>query len=151
MLNKLAAGLEADGQEDQAREVAERNYLKNPNYLFARLSYAAFLLGGPDHDKVLDVFGGTFNLRAMYPHRTVFHATEVAGLMSIYAKYWIIKRDAVRANAAIAVLKEVDPDNPVLEYARDFELLLALQKLMERGKPNPRQQKPPRRRGRKRR
>jgi predicted Zn-dependent protease len=127
LLNKLAAGLAADGQTEKARAVAELNYRKNPNYLFARLNYAEFLLSDREHEKIIEVLGGTFNLRVMYPQRTVFHATEVAGLMAILARYHIFNGNAIAASNAFAVLREVDPDHPTLEIARKVASIAVIQ------------------------
>jgi tetratricopeptide (TPR) repeat protein len=125
LLNKLAAGLAADGQNERAKEVAELNYRKNPNYLFGRLNYAEFLLVGGQYDKVLDLFGGTFNLRAMYPHRTVFHATEVAGLFSLMTRYFMFTENVPAALNAASNLKQVDPNHPTVMYVERAEAQLA--------------------------
>jgi len=121
LLNRLASSLAAAGQNERAKEVAERNYRKNPSYLFARLNYAEFLLVAGQRDKILDLFGGTFNLRAMYPQRTVFHATEAGGLFSLMTRYFMLQGNVTAALNSARNLKQINPNHPTVAYVEKAE------------------------------
>ena len=90
LLNLYATALSATGQEQRSMEVRERNYRLHPTYLFARLNYAELLIVTGRIEEVRGVFGGQLDLKHMYPHRNVFHYTEVIGLFSVTGRYFIV-------------------------------------------------------------
>lgn len=111
LLNLYANALSATGQEQRSMEVTERNYRLHPTYLFARINYAEVLIVTGRIGEVRAVFGGQIELKHMYPHRNVFHYTEVIGMFSLTGRYFIALGDLEGARRCLKLLQQLDPDH----------------------------------------
>lgn len=111
LLNYLASARGAAGDVKGAEEVSERNYRLHPDYLFARMNYAEFLLRDGRMNDIPAVLGGHFSLRAMYPHRNVFHVTEALAFYSFLGRYRATQGDLEEAENILEFLEELEPDH----------------------------------------
>lgn len=64
------------------------NYQQNPNYLFARCHYAQLCLREGKPEQVPAIFDKKFDLKALYPRRNQFHATEYAAFSGVLCSYF---------------------------------------------------------------
>jgi hypothetical protein len=64
------------------------NYQQNPSYLFARCHYAQHCLREGKPEQVPAIFDKKFDLKALYPRRNQFHATEYAAFSGVLCGYF---------------------------------------------------------------
>ena len=107
LYNWLAAAYGHAGRLQDAERVSALNYEQNPQYLFARINHAQMLLEKGEIQQVFDVARG-FDLYAIYPHRTVFHATEFAAVAAVAVAYFAAVRDFPTAGRWMRMLEDVD-------------------------------------------
>src|SRR3954469_14868299 len=74
--NWLMVAYSEVGREAESDAMGERLWQEPSDYLFARGHRAAQLLAAGEVEGVPEVFGGTLDLKMMYPHRNVFHVSE---------------------------------------------------------------------------
>jgi hypothetical protein len=110
LYNYLAAAYSRIGDREQAYQTALANYQRNPNYLFARINYADVCLTNGEPEKVAEIFNNTFDLKALYPHRTRFHCTEVVGFMSVIGPFFVTIGSIDAAHQVFDVLHQLAPD-----------------------------------------
>lgn len=108
----LLAACRKSGQLSRVNSLVVEQYTKRPDYLFAKLNYAEFMMDQGRLDEVPSIFGGCFDLAALYPSRKVFHLSEVTGWMGTLGVYLcrIGKPDAARA--CRDVLEQLAPNSP---------------------------------------
>lgn len=73
--------------EKQKQSILE-NYQQNPQYLFARCHYGQLCLQTNDLEKIAEIFANKYDLKAMYPRRSQFHATEFSAFTGLMAEYF---------------------------------------------------------------
>lgn len=119
--NWLSVAYQQTGREAESDAMGERLWREHPDYLFARISRAQVHLRRGELEKVSEVFGGKFDLKLMYPHRNVFHISEVVALYNVLGEWWCRKGEPDKAMIYLDSLQELAPDHPVTER---LELLL---------------------------
>jgi hypothetical protein len=125
------------GMNDQANMeiVAKLNYEMNPRYLFARLNYAAMFLERGELSKVEEIFEGKYDLKLLYPHRNVFHFTEVIGFCAIMVQYRMRKGEPQAAEPYYSIMQQIAPNHPTTQQIETImrgSVLLQLAKRMSR-------------------
>jgi hypothetical protein len=80
LYNHLSAAYNRGGNYKAQRELVIENYLKNPDYHFAKVNYAQLCLDNGDFEKIPEIFDHKFDLKLLYPHRNTFH------IMAIFAQ-----------------------------------------------------------------
>jgi tetratricopeptide (TPR) repeat protein len=120
LLNYLASTREATGDLEGAAEASERNYRLHPNYLFARMNHAEFLLKDGRLKDIPAVLGGHFSLRELYPHRNVFHISEVLTFYSFLGRYRATQGDLDEAESILEFLEDLAPDHYATIALDDF-------------------------------
>lgn len=115
LYNWLSAAYSAIGENKKAENTVCENYKNNPDYLFAKLNYAEICLSKGNHKEVPKIFNEKYDLKLLYPEKTVFHVTEVIGFFSVLCKYFIKIYDIESANKYYEVLEKVDPEHPFTE------------------------------------
>ena len=115
------------GQKKDSRktfEVLTEQYKKFPDYLFARVNLATWMIREGKHEKVKEIFEGKFDLKLMYPERNVFHISEASCFMSICGRYFVLEGEITRAKTYLdMLLKFQDPRHEsVRMLERDIEL-----------------------------
>jgi hypothetical protein len=117
--NFLLAACKKSGQFSRVNSLVVEQYTKRPDYLFARLNYAEFLMDQGRFDEVPGVFGGgCFDLAMLYPSRKVFHLSEVTSFMGSVGAYLCHIGNPDSANTCLDVLEQLAPDSPHADRLR---------------------------------
>ncbi len=125
--NWLSVAYTATCRRADADAMEERLWRDHPDYPFARVARALYHLQRDELDEVPEVLG-KLDLKLMYPHRNVFHISEVVALYNVLAEWCYRKGQPETAMIYLDQLEELAPDHPVT--AR-LELLLMPQILAE--------------------
>lgn len=120
LYNFQVAAYNVLGQHDKVHELAEEVYRRFPDYLFAKINYAQLLLDRGQFKAIPDVFGHKFDLKLLYPDRSVFHVTEFTGFTAILCIYYCYAGQKDLAKMLYGNMLEVAPDSPMIAYARSF-------------------------------
>lgn len=67
----------------------EKDYDKNPEYLFFKLYYGELLIEDNNFEKVNEIFDNKTTLDELYPERTIFHITEFVGFCHFFIKFYL--------------------------------------------------------------
>ncbi len=95
---------------ERQKQAIEENYRENPGYLFARCHYAQLCLQEGMADKVPAIFDKKFDLKALYPRRNQFHATEYAAFTGVLCAYFKKIGDQEMARYLYDCLRETVPN-----------------------------------------
>lgn len=124
LLNYLVNALSRAGDHDKARAAALRYFELHPDYLFARCNWAHMCLSQKQWDAIPSFFGGCRSLDQLYPHRTIFHESEVAAFESVMIEYLCFIGEVEPAENRMAALRQIAPDHPVtMDLDERFEAL----------------------------
>lgn len=119
ILNYITNGYDLLGHLDRVEKLIEETYEKFPNYLFAQTAQANVYLRGGFPEKAIEVLKGAFTLKQLYPHRNVFHITEVSAFENCMVKYFCMIRDLKQAERHLKILQQIlDEDNNLLHDAQ---------------------------------
>lgn len=99
----------------EAEKLIETTYLKNPEYLFARVNYADQCIRKKKLDKVAAIFP-SFNLQDLYPGKTVYHTSEFRGFLIMMSYYQIALKNREKAIHYFKTVKELEPSHPNVLY-----------------------------------
>jgi len=94
--NFLAVAYSYAGEKEKAEQITQENIRKNPNYLFARINQAQFLLAKGEYDKIPEVFEHKYDLQMLY--------------MGLYFTRTDQREIAEKYNE---ILQEIAPDFPI--------------------------------------
>lgn len=100
-----------------AGEMNQRNLSKNPDYLFARVGAADYHVLQKDFDRALAAMGGSWDLKTIFPDRTVFHVTEVEATWSVAAKFYLATGDTSKSGQYIGAVICVNPESDLVKMA----------------------------------
>lgn len=78
--------------------------------MFARCHYAQLCLHKGEPEKIPAIFEKKFDLKTLYPRRTLFHVTEYAVFSEILCIYFNAIGDKKQAEAVYKSMKEMIPD-----------------------------------------
>jgi tetratricopeptide (TPR) repeat protein len=119
ILNYLASGYQLLDQQERADAVIDETYERFPDYLFAKIGMANKYLRRGVPDKAIQVFRGSYTLKSLYPHRTVFHISEVRAFEYFMVEYFCMKNDVKQAEIHLQCLEKVlEEDDPYLQNAQ---------------------------------
>jgi hypothetical protein len=108
--NFLNVAYSRAGEEERRRTIIARCRAALPDYLFGMISQAELLLEGEDYEAFRELWGGRFDLRELYPDRTRFHVSEVAGFYGIIGIYHHETGNDAEARRLSRMLMDVAPD-----------------------------------------
>lgn len=108
--NNLAAAYSIVRKSQKAKLLIEKNYKINPDYLFAKTSYAELLLHRREFDKIPGIFSNKFDLKLLYPNRDVFHITEVVSFYGVLGLYYYKIGKTDQAIDCYKLIKEYGPE-----------------------------------------
>lgn len=129
--NWLAKAYSDTGQDDLTDSIQERLWNEHPDYLFARVGRAHWLIRNNRADEVPSAFDGKYDLQKLYPDRTAFHVSEAVAFFSVYAIWGFRTGDVRAAEMYSEIVESIAPDHPILDRL-EYEMLLAAQALVER-------------------
>ncbi|VFN06966.1 MAG: hypothetical protein BECKG1743D_GA0114223_111112 [Candidatus Kentron sp. G] len=112
LYNYLTAAYSRSGQRRKTKDVIEKNYQRNPDYLFARLNYANLCIKKGDYGEIAEIFEYKFDLKLLYPQRKRFHVTEVVGFMSATGVYFFHGGKRELAEKCYEVLERIERNYP---------------------------------------
>ena len=99
--------------KNKSKQYVEKNYHNNPEYLFAKLNYAEICMDEEDYDKVAVIFDNKFDLKILYPHRDVFHISEVVNFFGVTGKYFADIGMNEQAEMSYDILVKLAPKHPL--------------------------------------
>lgn len=111
--NYLAAAYSYAGEKEKAELITQENIRKNPDYLFARINQAQFLLVKKEYEKIPEVFEHKYDLQMLYPKRRKFHISEVANFMGIIGLYFARIGERETAEKYDEILQEIASEFPI--------------------------------------
>jgi hypothetical protein len=132
LLNWLSSSYQKVGDVENARRIACRNYQRNPDYLFAKVGHAHFLLLENDLSGFEQVFDRKYDLKLLYPERTAFHVSEFVSLYGVVIEYLIRTKDLERAELLYDSMAQVAPDAGMTKRIHDLLLSATMLGIMER-------------------
>lgn len=126
ILNYIMNGYDCLGQQDRVEELIAKTYEKFPNYLFAQTAQASIYLRDGFPEKALEVLKGAYTLKQLYPHRTVFHISEVRAFEYFMLQYFCEIGNFEQANCHLQIMQKV--------FEEDDELLQNAQNVLKKSK-----------------
>jgi hypothetical protein len=135
LLNWLCSAYEMTSDDVNAELTAKLNYDVNPDYLFAKLNYAAHFLRRGDIAKFDEILGNNYELKLLYPDREVFHISEVVGFYGMMVQYCLRKRQPDVAERYYNILQEIAPEHPTTQQVKKLiegSVLLQLARRLSR-------------------
>lgn len=110
-LNWLSIAYFKVGRDQEAQRATLRNYLENPDYLFARLNYAEMCLALGEIDEAGVALQGHTDLKQVFPDRTLFHISEFVSFTYVVGTYAFRTGDNDMAISCLSDLKAVAPES----------------------------------------
>ncbi|HCT71182.1 MAG TPA: hypothetical protein DF409_09280, partial [Bacteroidales bacterium] len=126
--NYLSIAYHVRGEHRKAAEINKQLFREHPDYLFARINHANYLIENDETEKVPGVLGETLELKSLYPEREVFHQAELKSFLNVVIRYHAASGDLEPAEEKLELLKELAPDDYVTEQAETFLYGLRLNK-----------------------
>lgn len=119
ILNYIANGYQCLGQQEKAMEMITDTYKKFPDYLFAQTALANAYLEDGLPEKALEVVKGAYTLKQLYPHRDVFHISEVRAFECFMVRYFCEIKDFKQAEIHLQIMEQVlEADDVLLQNAQ---------------------------------
>jgi tetratricopeptide (TPR) repeat protein len=133
ILNYLGMGYEQLKQPDKARDLIFETYEKFPEYLFGRTAKAKILFKEGKPEDAFKAIGNSLTIKQLYPHRDVFHASEVKVFEDVLVTYFYFLGDLEQAEYHFKIIKKIalemldNPQDPVflsaqslLQFSKEF-------------------------------
>jgi tetratricopeptide (TPR) repeat protein len=117
--NYLYACYRILGKNFEAHEILLKTLELFPDYLFAQVEYAAYLLRRGDYEKVPGLFKNCYTLKQLYPERDVFHISEVMAFYFIFGEYYLKIGNIDQAKIYLSMLEDVDSDREQTKVLRE--------------------------------
>ena len=130
--NFLSIAYEQKGNYNKCIEINEWIDKEHPDFIFAKLNKANDLLSNGYTDEIPIIIGDSFDLKALYPERNIFHLDEFTAFYRVVVRYFAKIGDLNKAEEYFLILKEVAPDDSDTEKAEFYLFPLRLIKGKER-------------------
>jgi tetratricopeptide (TPR) repeat protein len=117
LMNWLAAAYARSGEDAKSAELSLRNYQLHPDYLFARVNHAENLMRQGKLEKAAAVMDNMWDLKQLYPHRTVFHTTEFLAMSHVAIEYFMRTGNLDAAESLYEAMREIAPDHDITRDA----------------------------------
>lgn len=111
ILNYITNGYDYLGQQDQVEKLIAKTYEKFPDYLFAQTAQANIYLRDGFPEKALRVLKGAYTLKELYPHRTVFHVSEVSTFEYFMVGYFCETGNLEQAARHLQIMQKILEEN----------------------------------------
>lgn len=116
--NYLCAAYSMTGQDEKAEILAEENYRKFPDYLFAKTHYAQICCSKGKMNLVPAIFDYQYDLQALYPRRKQFHFSEVITFMGVMVVYFHMIGEERTARSYYGIMKKIDKNHPMTRQVK---------------------------------
>ena len=127
--NYLHAAYAKNGDPDAAHAVMLESCHKFPDYLFAKLSYGEFLLDADKPEEFAQLFDHKFDLKLLFPERTVFHISEYAAFSALVGWYYCLTGKAKLAHLVLESLQQLAPDHAGTQMLKNQIVMAAFKAL----------------------
>jgi len=131
ILNYLAIGYEHLKQTEKARSLIFETCEKFPDYLFARAAKAKLLFKEGKRIEGFEAIGNSLTIKQLYPHRDVFHVSEVKVFEDVLVAYFYLMQDLEQAEYHLKIIEKIALE--MLENAKD-PVLVGARALLQFGK-----------------
>lgn len=106
------------GDVESAESVNRECLARFPEYLFGRVNYAIICLRKGEYAKVPGIFEHKFDLKELYPRRSVFHISEFTYFTGAIAMYFVATGEREMARKLYREMKKIAPDHPMIRELR---------------------------------
>ena len=130
--NWLYVALNNAGDSEAADRLTLENFGRFPNYLFARIAMAELHMQHDDLAQAAAVLDNKFDLKAMYPHRSVFHISEYLGLSALAVQYMMRTGNRQAAERLYEIMSQIAPDHPLTKKVKNVIMGSVLLRAIER-------------------
>jgi len=118
--NWLCLCYRAAREDAKARQLAERIVRERPDYFFGHIALAEICLDDGDTESAEQILGPVKHPKALFPHRTVFHVSEMRHYFFVAAKLHLMKGETDAARSCRDFLNEIDPDSATIKELDRF-------------------------------
>jgi tetratricopeptide (TPR) repeat protein len=132
LMNWLATAYSQTRQKEKAEQISERNYQLHPDYLFARINRAVFLISHGKFDEAAKMMDNKWDLKQLYPSRDVFHITEFLGLSHVAVMYFSHIDEFETALSIAETMEKVSPGHPTTGAACAMLARTSLAKVLQK-------------------
>jgi tetratricopeptide (TPR) repeat protein len=122
------------GNYEKATEINRWTLTEHPDYLFARLNEANEYLNSEEFNKVPEILGELFELKALYPDRDIFHLSEITNFLKSVIRYFALTGQIDLAENRLKMLGEIAMGHPDFNEAQQFLNYGITKKAVERFK-----------------
>jgi len=109
--NFMYTALQKMGESERAYEAIEETVRAFPEYLFARIAYAEYLIFFERLEEIPRLFQSRFELELLYPLRDVFHISEVISFYYIMGRYYFLIGKYSKFEFCSDLLNELEEDD----------------------------------------
>jgi tetratricopeptide (TPR) repeat protein len=120
--NFLSVAYSIRGNNKKAQEVNEWILTEYPNYLFAIINKANALIEKENFEEAELYLGKGLEIKELYPHRDLFHLSEVSSYYLVVIRYLCAIGNIELAENRLEVLEEINPDGSEVEKADQYIL-----------------------------
>ncbi len=114
--NHLSVLYSAKGNSAKALQINDWILDEHPDYLFGKINKAHHYLQNKEYEKVLEILGKALEIKALYPEREVFHATEVIAFNNIAVWYLADTGNIKAAELRLEIIREIDSEADEIKY-----------------------------------
>jgi tetratricopeptide (TPR) repeat protein len=131
ILNYLAIGYEHLKQTEKATSLIFETCEKFPDYLFGRVAKAKFFYKEGKPKEAFEAIGNSLTIKQLYPHRDVFHVSEVKVFEDVLVTHFYFMRDLEQAEYHLKIIEKIALE--MLENPKD-PIYLSAQARLQFGK-----------------
>ncbi|MCA1758461.1 MAG: DUF1186 domain-containing protein, partial [Bacteroidales bacterium] len=121
--NYLSVAYGAAGKMGKVKEINQWIIEEHPVYLFGLINQANIAVAERELERVPELVGEKFDLKALYPERETFHLSEVTSFHKLLVNYFGAKGDFKEAENQLTVLEEIAADHYDTKEAQDILLM----------------------------
>jgi hypothetical protein len=123
----LATAAKKSGNNDLAKQIIDDNYRKFPFFLLIRCRYALKCLEEGKLIEAASTLAYTFDLKTLYPQRSLFHYGEIISFYALIVQYFCDLKDFDRAAGYLRDLISIDKNLPIISELRNIIVMSTLQ------------------------
>jgi tetratricopeptide (TPR) repeat protein len=112
----------------KVKQLAKTSYVRNKDYLFAKINYAEECLLKKDYKEFENIFENKFSLSKIYPDRVLFHISEVKPFLYLMGRYHFEINEIDNSKYFYKKLKELTPEDNAVKY---LEMLYLVENAQE--------------------
>lgn len=130
--NYLSVAYNTMGNKTMSQQVNQQLLETHPDYLFAKLNQASVFIERGEYQRVPELLGPNLDLKQLYPHRQLFHLSEVTGYLKLTISYFAAMGNREMAEEKLALLKKIAPNHPDTQQAEPLLWKLRMEKFAAR-------------------